>query len=189
MPLMLGISIFAWNSHQRNSLGSDHIFNALRYRFRYFLLYDYTILLIIEHLAIMESNMIDKQKARFCCIGSGFCGTIWAHPERGEAYKRQNAGPERSLPNDSYMHQRALAGFRALSSMQNPQFQISRCYRFIRATARGWWDQNLSSFPAGFAPCDTTYFQRIPPFLEATRRLLIDKYCPTVVYQGCVERC
>lgn len=37
MPSMLGISIFAWSSHQRNGLGSDHIFNALRYRFRYFL--------------------------------------------------------------------------------------------------------------------------------------------------------
>lgn len=122
--------------------------------------------------------MTNEQKVKFRCIGIGFCGTVWAFSERGSAYKREDEGPERSLNNDFRMHRRALESFRDFSDILTPQIQIPRCYRFIRPTATEWWNKNLSRFPAGYSPCKMIHCQRIPPFPEATRKFLINKYCP-----------
>lgn len=59
-----------------------------------------------------------------------------------------------------------------------PQITVPECYRLIRPSDQDWWSENLQRFPRNFKACNALQSQRVPPFSEATRELLIDKYCP-----------
>ncbi|KAK9860817.1 hypothetical protein MYU51_006113 [Penicillium brevicompactum] len=109
-------------------------------------------------------------------IGQGFCGTVWAAP-RGPALKREDGGPARSLRNDFEMHQRVLQSFQE-PILLRPRIQIPACYDFIKSSDHTWWSENQRRFPPGYTPCNVILSQRIPPFPETTRRLLIGSYCP-----------
>lgn len=116
-------------------------------------------------------------------IGQGFCGTVWAASETGPAFKREDGGPDRSLINDFEMHHRVIQSFRALPALQF-QAQIPACYGFIEATDQKWWFVNHQKFPPGYTtPCNMIQSQRIPPFPDTTRRLLIKNYCPPNLVQ------
>lgn len=110
-------------------------------------------------------------------IGQGFCGTVWAS-ETGPAFKREDGGPDRSLINDFEMHRRVIQSFQKISTLQL-QIQIPACYDFIELTDQKWWSVNHRKFPPGYTtPCNMIKSQRIPPFSDTVRRLLIRKYCP-----------
>jgi hypothetical protein len=121
-------------------------------------------------------------------IGAGFCGTVWAASETGTAYKREDGGPDRSLRHDFETHQHILQCMRqtapecptdALSTGPEARYHINipLCHSFITPTD-SWWTSNLDRFPPDYKPCNVTEMQRIPPVSEATRELLIDRYCP-----------
>lgn len=112
-------------------------------------------------------------------IGQGFCGTVWA-ASTGPAFKREDGGPARSLRNDFEMHQRVLQSFQG-SIQLGLQIQIPACYDFIKSTDHMWWSVNQRKFPQGYTPCNIIISQRIPPFPETTRRLLISNYCPAKI--------
>lgn len=114
-------------------------------------------------------------------IGAGFCGSVWARGSDTAAFKREDGGPERSLKNDFDMHQRVPSSFfnctQQTIKAKNLTIQIPKCCRFILPTDTEWWNGNLSSFPEGYSPCNTIQSQRIPPFPEAVRAFLVEKYC------------
>ncbi|PYH83239.1 hypothetical protein BO82DRAFT_332101 [Aspergillus uvarum CBS 121591] len=119
-------------------------------------------------------------------IGAGFCGTVWARSPTGPAVKREDGGPSRSLANDFTMHNRAYAAFLSFSyakrNMRNSstqlQARIPQCHKYITPQDQSWWDTNLRWFPDGYTACNAILSERIPPFPEHTRRLLVDRYCP-----------
>ncbi|PYH91821.1 hypothetical protein BO71DRAFT_401056 [Aspergillus ellipticus CBS 707.79] len=126
------------------------------------------------------------------CIGRGFCGTVWATDE-GPALKREDGGMG-SLVNDYIMHQRVLYSFTQLSQLKRrkhptkkerddtcPQIRIPECHRFMTAD-NPWWKENLSRFPdRHLLPCSVLESQRIPPFPDKTRELIVERYChPTI---------
>ncbi|KAJ5779806.1 hypothetical protein N7457_007526 [Penicillium paradoxum] len=129
----------------------------------------------------MES---DTPPSKFHLIGRGACGTVWAATEAGPAYKREDGNPARSLTNDYEMHQRVLQSHRTLTKLKQkstehpryPQIQIPACHSFIQATDQ-WWITNLGKFPPEYSPCNTLHSQRIPPFNQSTRELLIHNFC------------
>ncbi|PLB48810.1 hypothetical protein P170DRAFT_167961, partial [Aspergillus steynii IBT 23096] len=114
-------------------------------------------------------------------IGSGFCGTVWAIGLDGPAIKREDGGPSRSLANDFTMHQRAIDAFRKLSSTKScrdrPSVRIPQCHRFISSDDTAWWTKNLPFFPHRYSSCNAISSERIPPFPDDTRALLVGKYC------------
>lgn len=115
-------------------------------------------------------------------IGQDFCGTVWAaSTETGPAYKREDGGPGRSLRIDFEMHQLVLQSFQQESLPLRPRIQIPACYNFIQSTDDVWWSGNRQRFPRGHTPCNIILSQRIPPFPETTRQLLISKYCPPTI--------
>ncbi|CAG8403721.1 unnamed protein product [Penicillium salamii] len=122
----------------------------------------------------MNTNMNEKEiEARLRKIGQGFCGTVWA-ASTGPAFKREDGGPARSLRNDFEMHRRVHQGFQ--KSFLRPQTTIPACYDFIDSIDVEWWSVNQQKFPPGYTPCNVLLSQRIPPFTELIRRLLIDTY-------------
>ncbi|KAJ6021508.1 zinc finger protein [Penicillium herquei] len=115
-------------------------------------------------------------------IGKGFCGTVWAASEEGHAYKREDGGPDRSLENDFEMHNQILKSVKKFSNCYKTQndlhIYIPACYNFISATEQAWWSTNLSRFPSGYTPCNILKSQRIPPFSQVVRQILIDNFRP-----------
>ncbi|GKZ38897.1 hypothetical protein AbraIFM66950_011446 [Aspergillus brasiliensis] len=122
--------------------------------------------------------------SKYHCIGAGFCGTVWALSEDGQAIKREDGGPDRSLVNDFAMHQRILQSFSRLTDLKRrssfrqtlPQVRVSQCHRFIAPSDR-WWTENLPLFPSQHSPCNAIISDRIPPFPTQTRELLVKRYC------------
>ncbi|KAE8153311.1 zinc finger protein-domain-containing protein [Aspergillus avenaceus] len=121
-------------------------------------------------------------------IGSGFCGTVWAKGIEDLAIKREDGGPSRSLTNDFTMHKRALDAFLKLSCIERrdrdellqTQVRIPQCYSFLTPHDT-WWKKNLASFPPGYSSCNAICSERIPPFPENTRTLLVERYCPAEI--------
>ncbi|OOQ82178.1 hypothetical protein PEBR_41929 [Penicillium brasilianum] len=118
-------------------------------------------------------------------IGAGSSGTVWA-PRGGEpAFKQEHRGREGSLENDFKMHKQVIRTLHILRKMkalnfeddQSPQVQISECHRFIRPTDDEWWKANLKMFPNGLLPCNLIRSERIFPFADATKYLLVKNYC------------
>ncbi|KAL4916997.1 zinc finger protein-domain-containing protein [Aspergillus aurantiobrunneus] len=98
-------------------------------------------------------------------IGAGFCGTVWAadaHPE--SAFKQEDGGRDRSLENDSRMHQHLG------NCIEETLGQARDTHPHIHAI--------LHRFPEGYQPCNMIHAQRIPAMNAETRRLLTERYCP-----------
>lgn len=129
--------------------------------------------------SIEETREVDTLPLRK--IGQGFCGTVWA-TSTGPAFKREDGGPARSLRNDFEMHQRVLQSFQE-STQLRLQIQIPACYDFIKPTDQEWWSVYEHKFPPGYTPCNIVLSQRIPPFSEPTRRLLVSNFCPPKIAQ------
>lgn len=129
----------------------------------------------------MHTSMEDREmETTLRKIGQGFCGTVWA-ASTGPAFKREDGGPARSLRHDFEMHQRVLQSFH--KSTLQPQITIPACHDFIDSTDHEWWSVNQQKFPPGYTPCNIILSQRIPPFPETTRQLLISNYCPPKIEQ------
>lgn len=115
-------------------------------------------------------------------IGQGVCGTVWA-TSTGPAYKREDGGPAPSLRNDFDMHQRILQSLK-----RQPSYAIESKYPpaiipSSQPTRHGGKSINQQKFPPVYTPCNNILSQRIPPFPETTRRLLISNYCPPKMAQ------
>lgn len=72
------------------------------------------------HSFMMSSNMNEMLRR----IGQGFCGTVWAS-YTGNAHKREDGGPGRSLRNDYNMHQKAI------ESLSASKVRVPACYRYV----------------------------------------------------------
>ncbi|PYI07704.1 hypothetical protein BO78DRAFT_88711 [Aspergillus sclerotiicarbonarius CBS 121057] len=132
--------------------------------------------------------MANHQKtSKYPCIGAGFCGTVWALSENGPAFKREDGGPDRSLANDYTVHQQVFHSFSQLSDFKSqassisqmnmfPQVRVPQCHRFL-IPSDPWWTANLSLFPSQYSPCNVIVSERIPPFPEMCRELLVKRYC------------
>ncbi|PWY61901.1 hypothetical protein BO83DRAFT_373420 [Aspergillus eucalypticola CBS 122712] len=122
--------------------------------------------------------------SKYSCIGAGFCGTVWALFEDGQAIKREDGGSDRSLANDYAMHQRILQSFTRLTDIKRrsgihqtfPQVRVSQCHHFISPNDQ-WWTKNLPLFPSQYSPCNAIVSDRIRPFAEPIRKLVVDKFC------------
>ncbi|KAJ5960385.1 uncharacterized protein N7479_007535 [Penicillium vulpinum] len=122
-------------------------------------------------------------------IGRGACGTVWAS-ETGPAYKREDGNPARSLRNDFEMHNRVLRSQHTLMSLGKStkvQIQIPSCHKFIESENKEWWAANLERFPQGYTSCNMIEAQRIPPFGESIRQLLIQEFCPDEIKQKIIN--
>ncbi|KAJ5795453.1 uncharacterized protein N7518_003993 [Penicillium psychrosexuale] len=118
-------------------------------------------------------------------IGRGACGTVWAC-ETGPAYKREDGNAARSLQNDFEMHNRVLQSRQTLMNLRKStqvEIQIPSCHNFIEPKNKEWWAANLERFPQGYTSCNMIEAQRIPPFGEPTRHLLIQAFCPDEIKQ------
>ena len=110
-------------------------------------------------------------------IGQGFCGSVWAVEGGKRAMKREDGGPGRSLLNDYNMHNLVLEN--ASASHEKISVCIPRWPYFIKEDdSPGWWESNLSRFPAGYTRCNILSSECIPAFGRDVRNRLIDKYCP-----------
>ncbi|KAJ5180686.1 hypothetical protein N7492_003896 [Penicillium capsulatum] len=110
-------------------------------------------------------------------IGQGFSSTVWA-PEEGPILKREDGGPYRSLKNDFEMHRRILQHLEKLPYLRL-KVQIPACFEFISVENQTWWYENHQKFPTGYrTPCNLIQSQRIPPFPEAIRQIIIQNFCP-----------
>ncbi|KAJ5642397.1 hypothetical protein N7490_006397 [Penicillium lividum] len=118
-------------------------------------------------------------------IGQGQCSSVWASSTRGPAFKREDGGPGRSLESDFEMHQRILRSFQRVRNLPEgwdgrikaPSAHIPVCHTFIGIENQDRWSFNLARFPSQYTPCNMIQSQRIPPFAEKTRELLVDTYC------------
>lgn len=131
--------------------------------------------------------MEEQHLPEFHCLGRSSCGSVWAVLERGSAFKRDDGSTSRSLQNDVDMHQRVLESINRLMEIKKtrispakrdefPQIQVPECRGFI-TSSNHWWMANISRFPDDYQPCKALESQRIPPFSEATREVLIQNYC------------
>lgn len=128
--------------------------------------------------------MCSQNRYAFRRLGAGHCGSVWtpdsqAHIQHGDAFKREDGGPGRSLRNDFEMHRRlieAMDQFRTITGKQ-PRISIPQCKEFITPEEE-WWQGNLRCFPTTYMPCNTLRSERIPAFGEITREKLINEYCP-----------
>lgn len=125
-------------------------------------------------------------------IGQGACGTVWASETGGPAYKREDGNPARSLRNDFQMHRRVLQSQKTLTTLKpepstQVQIQIPFCYDFIEPENKEWWVRGLERFPPGYTPCNMIEAQRIPPFEESTRNILIQAFCPNEIKQMIID--
>lgn len=115
------------------------------------------------------------------CIGKGACGTVWAANHDEIAFKREDGSPSRSPINDSDMHQRVVEAFKTLIHFPDQEavtLQVPRYDRYTKSTDCEWWTANLQRFPQDNIPCNVIQSQRIPPFGETVRRLLVSQFCP-----------
>lgn len=126
---------------------------------------------------------------RLHTIGRGSCGSVWAS-ETGPAYKREDGNPARSLKNDFEMHRRVIQSQEILTAIRpstQSQIQIAFCHSLITPEDQKWWTQNRGMFPQGYTPCNMIEGQRIPPFEESTRNMLIQAFCPDEIKQIIID--
>ncbi|KAJ5722759.1 hypothetical protein N7488_000794 [Penicillium malachiteum] len=139
----------------------------------------------MAHLPDMDVS--ENEASKLHTIGKGFCGTVWAASDEGHAYKREDCGPDRSLKNDFEMHTQILQGVKKFSDFYKTQSELHihvlACYNFINPTEQTWWSTNLSRFPSGYTPCNILQSQRIPPFSQVVRQILIDNFSPLKLAQ------
>ena len=102
-------------------------------------------------------------------IGQGFCGTVWSNDDIGDAIKREDGGPGRSLQNDFIIHRKVLSTIKSIT--------VPNCYQYISASDP-WWDEHICKFPNGYQVCNALISERIPPFRNEARTRIIDSYCP-----------
>ena len=96
-------------------------------------------------------------------IGQGFCGTVWAASTTGNAVKREDGGPGRSLHNDFVMYRRILDSFSAApasssctttttasttTSAYTPRARVPQCHRYIPAGDTTWWTEQHTAHSA-----------------------------------------
>lgn len=110
---------------------------------------------------------------KFRRIGQGFCATVWA-PETGggHAIKREDGGPGRSVLKDYEMHKKVLESVPTM-------VHVPQCHRYIRHDDATWWESYIARFPHhSQKACNALLTDRIEPFSQSARNVIIDKYCP-----------
>ncbi|KAH8725811.1 zinc finger protein-domain-containing protein [Phaeosphaeriaceae sp. PMI808] len=115
---------------------------------------------------------------QYCCIGKGFCGSIWtlegSQDDVCTAIKREDGGPGRSVTNDYNMHLRVLQ-----STLQHPPsmpLSIPQCHELIQPTDT-WWQLHLHQFPAGYSACRALISERIPKVPRPISDKIVNLFC------------
>jgi hypothetical protein len=119
-----------------------------------------------------------NSKVQYCCIGKGFCGSIWtldgSQDDACTVVKREDGGPGRSVTNDYDMHLRVLQ-----SALQHPPslpLSIPQCHSLIQSTD-AWWQQRINQFPAGYSACTALISERIPKVPRPISDKIVDLFC------------
>ncbi|KAL8657245.1 MAG: hypothetical protein Q9226_002101 [Calogaya cf. arnoldii] len=112
-------------------------------------------------------------------IWRGNCGSVWAVPvdvksDDTRAIKREDGDPARSVHKEDIMQRKV---FNALLP-NHCSVSVPRCHLYVSSDDTLWWKDRLSRFPPGHTPCNAIVTDRIPPFQEAVRDVLITRYCP-----------
>jgi len=115
-------------------------------------------------------------------IGAGFCGSVRARPTEPEtthAFKREDGGLGRSVYNDYVMHQKVLVALSFSLPTNQSRVHVPGCHEYVRANDHTWWDEHLSRFHHDYQkPYIVLVTDRKPPFPQAVRETIIDRYCP-----------
>ncbi|KAE9970123.1 hypothetical protein EG328_006476 [Venturia inaequalis] len=127
-------------------------------------------------------------------IGHGFCGSVWAVEGSGIntcAIKREDGGEGRSVQKDFTMHQKINSSLQALKR-NSPEraalassISIPACYQYVERSDDIWWSERLERFPSQFqVACNALITDRIPPFRQSVRDLLVNYYCPSAIQES-----
>ncbi|KAI9733648.1 MAG: hypothetical protein M1834_003250 [Cirrosporium novae-zelandiae] len=129
-------------------------------------------------VSISSSQAAAHQNELFHHIGRGTCGTVFERPETTMALKKAKREPF-ELWNDYLTHVKILEKLELFKGLEN-SFRVPLCYYYINNQEDpNWWLANEWRFPAEHRePAHILCTERILPLPEATRKLLIEKYCP-----------
>lgn len=144
--------------------------------------------------ALRLTNNANHPSRPFRHIGHGFCGSVWAVERPGIntcAIKREDGGEGRSVHKDFLMLQKVNSSIQALK-MHPPEqaalassISIPACYQYIEQSNDLWWNERLDRFPSQFqVACNALITDRIPPFRQTVRDLLVDHYCPSAIQES-----
>lgn len=112
-------------------------------------------------------------------IGAGACGAVFAKDGESLAVKlAKDRSDSSELWNDFLMHKTIAESF---ATHKIDALKVPECYFFIVRDDKRFFDQHPSlvqaAEPVCHLPTDLLFTERILPLPQATRTLLIDKYC------------
>ncbi|KAF4580888.1 calcineurin-like phosphoesterase [Ophiocordyceps camponoti-floridani] len=147
-------------------------------------------------------------------IGVGHCTSVWANPypvfhddadeeiNRADfeqvkrniqdvVIKKHDGGRDRS-PTVDWAIQKRIE--RALETLERDNLRIHThrwnlpwCIEFLHAQDSFSWAPILAQMPAGSRSCRALILERIPPFPEIIRKVLIGKYCPRLLQNAALD--
>lgn len=107
------------------------------------------------------------------------------------AIKREDGGEGRSVQKDFIMHQKVISSLQALKRNCPEQaalassISIPACYQYVERNNNIWWNERLDRFPSQYqVACNALITDRIPPFRQAVRDLLVNHYCPSAIQES-----
>ncbi|KAL8778518.1 MAG: hypothetical protein Q9213_007376 [Squamulea squamosa] len=132
---------------------------------------------LVDTCGVKREDAANTVNDHYRRIGAGNCGSVWAAPLGSEdtcAIKREDGSRYRSLYNDYVMHREVFHTLLANYS----RVSVPRCHLYVSSDDKAWWKDRIRRFPDGHKHCNALITDRIPPFREAVRNILISKYCP-----------
>jgi hypothetical protein len=116
-------------------------------------------------------------------IGAGHCGSVWGVVNSAElrpiAVKREDGGKGRSITKEFNVQSQVC-------TIAMSQILVPRVLQFLEP-ADQQWDWILPRLPRGLKRCNAMISEKIKPVSLASRKLLVDKYCPAELRQEILE--
>ncbi|KAG7005532.1 hypothetical protein G7Y79_00019g047120 [Physcia stellaris] len=126
----------------------------------------------------------DEELQKFKPIGAGSCGTVleWTGTAQVVKLEKRTTMISESLKlwNDYLMHTKILEAFTTVSKKNfDCEIRVPRCYAYVNAADREWWDNNSDRFPQDLQqPTNGLFTERILPVPAIMRQALIEEFCP-----------
>jgi hypothetical protein len=123
---------------------------------------------------------MSQPSTQYCCIGKGFCGSIWTLEDtrtnntQQTVIKREDGGPGRSVANDHTMHLQLLQS--AVHYSLSLPLSIPKCHELIQ-NIDSWWESRLPQFPPGYSACRALISERIPKVPRSISDKIVDLFC------------
>ncbi|KAK1829425.1 zinc finger protein-domain-containing protein [Podospora conica] len=127
-----------------------------------------------------DGQTLKEGQSSFRKIGAGACGAIFAQDGKSLVFKLAKSPDPTELWNDYQMHQKIAQAFKRHSNIGD--VTVPECHFFVPGDRKSFWNKNPKVLDAAKDVCNlptaALVSERITPFPSATRKLLIDKYCP-----------